>query len=71
MLVERIRHAGGCARELTRFAAEVARFDPGFRSFRNINTPEDYFRFRDGGNFAKATDRRDGYSWTDRLSDEG
>ncbi len=33
---------------------EIARFDPGFRSFRNINTPEDYFRFRDGGNFAKA-----------------
>ncbi len=27
---------------------EVARFDPAFLSFRNINTPEDYFRFRDG-----------------------
>jgi molybdopterin-guanine dinucleotide biosynthesis protein A len=28
---------------------EVARFDPAFRSFRNINTPEDYFRFRETG----------------------
>ncbi len=28
---------------------EVARFDPEFRSFRNINTPEDYFRFREAG----------------------
>ncbi len=27
-------------------AAEVARFDPEFASFRNINTPEDYFRLR-------------------------
>lgn len=26
---------------------EVALFDPAFRAFRNINTPEDYFRFRD------------------------
>jgi molybdopterin-guanine dinucleotide biosynthesis protein A len=26
---------------------EVAQFDPTFRAFRNINTPEDYFRFRD------------------------
>ena len=26
---------------------EVSRFDPEFQSFRNINTPEDYFRFRD------------------------
>ena len=30
-------------------AAEVSRFDPDFRSFRNINTPEDYFRFREEG----------------------
>ncbi|MDA8123122.1 MAG: formate dehydrogenase accessory sulfurtransferase FdhD [Deltaproteobacteria bacterium] len=28
---------------------EVARFDPSFQSFRNINTPDDYFHFRDGG----------------------
>jgi FdhD protein len=27
---------------------EVSRFDPAFQSFRNINTPEDYFRFREG-----------------------
>ncbi len=26
---------------------EVARFDPSFGSFRNINTPEEYFRFRE------------------------
>jgi FdhD protein len=26
---------------------EVSRFDPAFRSFRNINTPEEYFRFRE------------------------
>jgi molybdopterin-guanine dinucleotide biosynthesis protein A len=30
-------------------AEEVSRFDPAFRSFRNINTPEDYFRFREEG----------------------
>ena len=28
---------------------EVARFDPTFRSFRNINTPEEYYRFREDG----------------------
>jgi FdhD protein len=27
---------------------EVSRFDPAFQSFRNINTPEDYFSFREG-----------------------
>lgn len=27
---------------------EVARFDSSFQSFRNINTPEEYFRFREG-----------------------
>jgi molybdopterin-guanine dinucleotide biosynthesis protein A len=27
-------------------AAEVARFDPGFVSFSNINTPQDYYRLR-------------------------
>jgi FdhD protein len=27
--------------------ADVARLDPKFLSFRNINTPEEYFRFRD------------------------
>lgn len=26
---------------------EVALFDPEFRAFRNINTPEEYFRFRE------------------------
>jgi FdhD protein len=26
---------------------EVSRFDPGFQSFRNINTPEDYYRIRE------------------------
>jgi hypothetical protein len=29
---------------------EVGRIDPGFISFRNINTPEDYFRFREETN---------------------
>jgi FdhD protein len=29
--------------------AEVERIDPGRCAFRNINTPEDYYRFRDGG----------------------
>jgi molybdopterin-guanine dinucleotide biosynthesis protein A len=28
--------------------AEVERFDPCLRAFRNINTPEEYYRFRDG-----------------------
>ena len=28
--------------------AEVERIDPDLRAFRNINTPEEYFRFRDG-----------------------
>ena len=27
----------------------VERIDPGFPAFRNINTPEEYYRFRDGG----------------------
>ena len=26
---------------------EIAGLDPEFRSFRNINTPEEYFRFRE------------------------
>ena len=26
---------------------DVARLDPEFLSFRNINTPEEYFRFRE------------------------
>jgi FdhD protein len=26
---------------------EIAALDPGFQSFRNINTPEEYFRFRE------------------------
>jgi molybdopterin-guanine dinucleotide biosynthesis protein A len=28
--------------------AEVERIDPGMNAFRNINTPEEYYRFRDG-----------------------
>jgi len=28
--------------------AEVERIDPDLRAFRNINTPEEYYRFRDG-----------------------
>lgn len=28
-------------------AAEVARFDPAFRTFSNVNTPEEYFRLRE------------------------
>jgi len=27
----------------------VERVDPDLRAFRNINTPEEYYRFRDGG----------------------
>lgn len=27
---------------------ELSRFDPTFQSFRNINTPEDFYRFREG-----------------------
>jgi molybdopterin-guanine dinucleotide biosynthesis protein A len=29
--------------------AEVERIDPCCSAFRNINTPEEYYRFRDGG----------------------
>jgi molybdopterin-guanine dinucleotide biosynthesis protein A len=29
--------------------AEVERIDPGCSAFRNINTPEEYYRFRDDG----------------------
>lgn len=36
---------------------EVARFDPSFGSFRNINTPEEYRRFRDGMGRGKPPDR--------------
>jgi molybdopterin-guanine dinucleotide biosynthesis protein A len=32
-------------RKVTR--EEVSRFDPEFQSFRNINTPEDYYRIRE------------------------
>ena len=31
---------------------EVERLDPSLDAFRNINTPEDYYRFRDGGRTA-------------------
>jgi hypothetical protein len=27
----------------------VERINPGITAFRNINTPEEYYRFRDGG----------------------
>jgi FdhD protein len=30
-------------------AGDVSRIDPAFDAFRNINTPEDYYRLRDGG----------------------
>lgn len=45
---------------------EVSRFDPAFLSFRNINTPEDYYRFRDegkssqGSEHGKPQSRKDG-----------
>jgi FdhD protein len=35
---------------------EVSRFDPEFQSFRNINTPEEYFRFREGLRHAGGTE---------------
>ncbi len=35
-----------CVREL--LSEEIATFDPEFSSFVNINTPEDYFRLRNG-----------------------
>ena len=35
---------------------EVASMDPGFLSFRNINTPEEYFRFREEMRDEKADD---------------
>jgi molybdopterin-guanine dinucleotide biosynthesis protein A len=28
--------------------AEVVRIDPDLGAFQNINTPEEYYRFRDG-----------------------
>jgi len=50
---------------------EVARFDPGFRSFRNINTPEDYYRFRDTGDLPNTAVPRVGDSLAGRFSDDG
>ncbi|MEW6719932.1 MAG: formate dehydrogenase accessory sulfurtransferase FdhD [Thermodesulfobacteriota bacterium] len=50
---------------------EVARFDPDFRSFRNINTPEEYYRFRDGGGSADAEAPRSGESREELRSDGG
>jgi len=41
-------------RKVTR--EEVSRFDPAFQSFRNINTPEDYFRFRERLKFPVAAE---------------
>jgi molybdopterin-guanine dinucleotide biosynthesis protein A len=35
-------------------AAEVARFDPSFDSFSNINTPQEYFELRNKDKAAKA-----------------
>ncbi|MBI5575598.1 MAG: formate dehydrogenase accessory sulfurtransferase FdhD [Deltaproteobacteria bacterium] len=37
-------------------AGEVSRLDPDFRSFRNINTPEEYFRFREEGKPAQSAE---------------
>jgi FdhD protein len=37
-------------------AAEVARLDPGFESFSNINTPQEYFALRKGGSSRPAPD---------------
>jgi molybdopterin-guanine dinucleotide biosynthesis protein MobB len=34
---------------------EVSRLDPSLEAFRNINTPEDYYRLRDGGRAAGAS----------------
>jgi len=41
-----------CSRLRTTVIAreEVGKIDPGFLSFRNINTPEEYFLFRDEDN---------------------
>ncbi|HZW37269.1 MAG TPA: molybdenum cofactor guanylyltransferase, partial [Candidatus Deferrimicrobiaceae bacterium] len=33
---------------------EIARFDPSYQSFLNINTPEDYYRFREELNASAA-----------------
>lgn len=38
---------------------EVALFDPGFVSFRNINTPEDYFHFREEQKGGSARESRE------------
>jgi molybdopterin-guanine dinucleotide biosynthesis protein MobB len=35
-------------------AEEVSRLDPSLDAFRNINTPEDYFRLRDGARIASS-----------------
>ena len=37
-ILDRVEHALG----------EVVRIDPDLGAFRNINTPEEYYRFRDG-----------------------
>jgi len=38
-------------------AAEVARFDPGFDSFSNINTPQEYYDLRNGDKARPVPDR--------------
>jgi FdhD protein len=37
-------------------AAEVARFDPSFDSFSNINTPQEYYQLRNGAKTKPAAD---------------
>jgi len=53
-----------------RFAGreDVARFDPEFRSFRNINTPEDYYRLRERGIQGMAGDSRVARPWNDSAT---
>ncbi|MBM2829197.1 MAG: formate dehydrogenase family accessory protein FdhD [Actinobacteria bacterium] len=46
---------------------EVSRFDPAFRSFRNINTPEEYFRFREEAKPAQGADHGKPQSRKDRA----
>lgn len=44
--------------------ADVARFDPAFDTFRNINTPADYFMLRDG---EKETAKKVGGDFTEEF----
>jgi len=38
-------------------ATEVACFDPGFDSFSNINTPEEYYELRNSAKATQVADR--------------